>query len=132
MSAWDVDQAITQALMAGLWNPPGPVIDPAAFRASLAEQGYAVGDKAILHMALLVLCAAEKGQDWHPNFRKDITCAIDGLRAMLAAAKCGGLVVGKMPEEWPLGKTPEGYAVAAGRNEALKEVRANAVKVEGV
>jgi len=50
----------------------------------ISAAGYAVCDKAILQIALLVLCAAEKGQDWNPNFRKDITCAIDGLRAILA------------------------------------------------
>ena len=60
----------------------GPEAD--AILTALAAAGYAVCDKAILQMALLVLCAAEKGQDWNPNFRKDITCAIDGLRAMLA------------------------------------------------
>ena len=53
----------------------------------LSAAGYAVCDEAILQMALLVLCAAEKGQDWHPNFRKDITCVIDGLRATLAASE---------------------------------------------
>ena len=78
------DKAVERALMAAWCAPIKGVTDEDAFLTALAAASYAVCDKAILQMALLVLCAAEKGQDWNPNFRKDITCAIDGLRAMLA------------------------------------------------
>jgi hypothetical protein len=54
--------------------------------AALAAAGYAVGDKVVLQIALLVLCAARDGQSWNTNFLKDFDQAIDGIRAMLAAA----------------------------------------------
>lgn len=50
--------------------------------------------------------------------------------AIRAVTERGGLVVEKMPDEYELGRTPEGYAVAVGRNQGLKEVRAAAVEVE--
>jgi hypothetical protein len=58
-----------------------------AILSALAAAGYAVGDKVVLQIALLVLCAARDGQSWNINFLKDFDQAIDGIRAMLAAAK---------------------------------------------
>ena len=60
----------------------------------------------------------------------DVNCVDMARAAIRAVTEAGGLVVGKMPEEYSLGRTPEGYAVAMGRNRALEEVRAAAVEVE--
>jgi hypothetical protein len=62
-------------------------VDADAILSALAAAGYAVGDKVVLQIALLVLCAARDGQSWNTNFLKDFDQAIDGIRAMLAAAK---------------------------------------------
>lgn len=63
---------------------------PEADRLALASElvaaaGLAVGDKAVLQEALMVLCAARDGQMWDSNFLKDFDAAIEGLRAILAA-----------------------------------------------
>lgn len=36
--------------------------------------------------ALMVMCALEKANDWHPNMEKDIAFAIDATRAALTSA----------------------------------------------
>lgn len=83
------DEAVERALMAAWCNPPtsNGMTDAEAFLSALAAAGYAVGDKVVLQIALLVLCAARDGQSWNINFLKDFDQAIDGIRAMLAAAK---------------------------------------------
>lgn len=89
-----VDEAVTQALMEGLWNPPGPTIDPAAFRSALAAAGYAVVPVEPTEVMLLEgnLAAVNSRQSGisgmsidaqHRNiFHREIAC----YRAMLAAA----------------------------------------------
>lgn len=37
-------------------------------------------------LALMVMCALEKANDWHPNMEKDIASAIDATRAALTSA----------------------------------------------
>jgi hypothetical protein len=37
-------------------------------------------------LALMVLCALEKANDWHPNMQKDIAFAIEANRAAIAKA----------------------------------------------
>lgn len=84
VSARDVDEAVTLALMAGLWNPPGHKIDPAAFLTALAAAGYAVVPVKPTNR----MCAAGG-----PEVRK--ACGLDEGKgdmhtiwaAMLAAAK---------------------------------------------
>jgi len=36
--------------------------------------------------ALMVLCALEKANDWHPNMEKDIAFAIEACRAAMSKA----------------------------------------------
>ena len=85
VSARDVIAA--SLCMFGAMDTHGRLIETDAILSALAAAGYAVGDKVVLQIALLVLCAARDGQSWNTNFLKDFDQAIDGIRAMLAAAK---------------------------------------------
>ena len=66
-----------------------------------------------------------------PTMREQLRT--EARAAIRAVTERGGLVVGKMPEEWSDGGklTEHLQAFYDGRNHALAAVRANAVKVEG-
>jgi hypothetical protein len=52
---------------------------------ALTAAGLVVVDRVVLQVALAVLCAAHKSNDWHPNFQRDFDTAIEGLRDALHA-----------------------------------------------